>query len=153
MRSNDEIVKIIDSRREELGLSVSELARRVGMAKSALSRYFNKTREFPLNKVEDFGNVLNLSSEYILGFDETEKSTSIESVYSQLEDTRKEKVLNFALNQLEEQNAVQNEIDKNEEFMNDLSAFIDEFGQDAYEDLYKFIINKRKKNDDNADAV
>ncbi|EOS8032141.1 helix-turn-helix transcriptional regulator, partial [Enterococcus hirae] len=54
MRSNDEIVEIIDLKRKEKELSISELARRVGMAKSALSRYFNRTREFPLNRVEEF---------------------------------------------------------------------------------------------------
>ncbi|EMF0100092.1 helix-turn-helix transcriptional regulator, partial [Enterococcus hirae] len=68
MRSNDEIVEIIDLKRKEKELSISELARRVGMAKSALSRYFNRTREFPLNRVEEFAKVLGISSEYLLGF-------------------------------------------------------------------------------------
>ncbi len=54
MRSNDEIINLLNQLREEKNLSISELARRVGMAKSALSRYFNKTREFPLNRVDDF---------------------------------------------------------------------------------------------------
>lgn len=70
MRSNDEIVKILEERTKEKGLSISELARRVGMAKSAISRYFNRTREFPLNKLEDFTKVLDLSPEYVLGLDE-----------------------------------------------------------------------------------
>lgn len=54
MRTNDEIIDLLNQLRKEKNLSISELARRVGMAKSALSRYFNKTREFPLNRVDDF---------------------------------------------------------------------------------------------------
>lgn len=104
MRSNEEIVEIIDSKRIEKKLSISELARRVGMAKSALSRYFNKTREFPLNKIEDFAKALGVSSEYLLGFnDENERVPSIETIYNQLEEPRQTKVYNFAEYQLKEQ--------------------------------------------------
>ena len=35
MRSNDEIIDLLNQLREEKNLSISELARRVGMAKSA----------------------------------------------------------------------------------------------------------------------
>lgn len=69
MRSNDEIIDLLNQLRKEKKLSISELARRVGMAKSALSRYFNKTREFPLNRVDDFARALDVKPEYILGLD------------------------------------------------------------------------------------
>lgn len=69
MRSNDEIVDIIITEKDKQGLSLSELARRVGLAKSALSRYFNKTREFPLNKAKDFADALGIPVEYLLGFE------------------------------------------------------------------------------------
>jgi len=69
MRTNDEIVDVLTKLKEEKGLSLSELARRVDMAKSGLSKYFNKTREFPLNKVDIFAKVLGVTPEYILGFD------------------------------------------------------------------------------------
>lgn len=104
MRSNDEIVEIIDLKRKEKELSISELARRVGMAKSALSRYFNRTREFPLNRVEEFAKVLGISSEYLLGFEEDLNSnSSIEKIYNQLSPPRKEKVYNIAKQELKEQ--------------------------------------------------
>ena len=106
MRSNEEIIEIIDSRRIQKGLSLSELARRVGMAKSALSRYFNRTREFPINKVEDFAKALDISSEYILGFDKNYNFTSIETIYNQLEENRKSKVYSYAEKQLAEQNKI-----------------------------------------------
>ena len=73
MRTNDEIIDLLAKLKEEKGLSLSELARRVNMAKSGLSRYFNKTRDFPLNKVDVFAKVLGVTPEYILGFDDTYK--------------------------------------------------------------------------------
>lgn len=77
MRTNDEIIDLLAELKEEKGLSLSELARRVGMAKSGLSRYFNKTRKFPLHKVEAFAEVLGVKVEYILGFHE---ATSISPI-------------------------------------------------------------------------
>lgn len=70
MRSNDEIMDILDQKRKELGLSISEVARRMDMAKSAVSRYFNRSREFPLNRIDDICNVLDLDTKEVLGFGE-----------------------------------------------------------------------------------
>lgn len=103
MRSNEEIINLLDAKRKEQNMSLSELARRVGMAKSALSRYFNKTREFPLNKVEVFATALDLPSEYILGFD-TKNDSTIETIYNQLNKENQQEVYNFAEHKLEEQN-------------------------------------------------
>lgn len=77
MRSNDEIINVLTTLKDNQGISLSELARNVGMAKSALSRYFNKTREFPLNKVDDFAKALHTSPEYILGFGKYDVATNI----------------------------------------------------------------------------
>lgn len=68
MRFNSEIIDIIISEKDKKGLSLSELARRTGVAKSAMSRYLNKTRQFPLNKAQEFANVLGISVEYLLGY-------------------------------------------------------------------------------------
>ncbi|MGM0209076.1 hypothetical protein IGI96_003600 [Enterococcus sp. DIV0421] len=84
MRSNKEIVQIIDAKRIEKKMSISELARDVGMAKSAVSRYFNYTREFPLNRIEDFANALGLSSKQILGFSDNEEPNDITNDSSEL---------------------------------------------------------------------
>lgn len=73
MRTNDEIITVIKTTLKEQNMSLSELARRVGMAKSAVSRYLNLTREFPLNRAEDFAKALHISTEYLLGFDESEQ--------------------------------------------------------------------------------
>ena len=69
MNDNDKIINILNELKDEQELSISELARRVGMAKSAVSRYFNKTRQFPLNRAHDFAAALNTTTEYILGID------------------------------------------------------------------------------------
>ena len=67
MRSNDEIIRYLTQLKSEQQLTISEIARRTGMAKSAISRYFNKSREFPVNKVDDFAKVFNVTPEEILG--------------------------------------------------------------------------------------
>ncbi len=67
MKTNDEIMDIFDRLKNENNLSISEIARRVGMAKSAVSKYFNRQRKFPLNRIEVFAQAFNVSPDYILG--------------------------------------------------------------------------------------
>lgn len=107
LRTNEEIVKILKEEKDKQGLSISELARRVNMAKSAVSRYFNFTRQFPLNRADEFARVLNITSEYLLGVKEiakTEKSSTkqiLDSVFNKLEDKRQKKVVKFAKSELQ----------------------------------------------------
>ena len=49
MRNNEEIVSLIQNMIEEKHMSMSEFARQVGVAKSTMSRYFNRTRLFLLH--------------------------------------------------------------------------------------------------------
>ncbi len=79
MRTNNEIIDLLERLRNEQNVSISELARRVDMAKSAVSRYFNRTREFPLNRVDDFAKALHVKPEYILGL-ETPKASNLTPV-------------------------------------------------------------------------
>lgn len=76
MRSSEEIIKIIKELRKEKGLSLSELARRVDTPKSTLSRYESLEREFPINDVEKYANVLNVSALYLLGVDDNKNLAS-----------------------------------------------------------------------------
>ena len=80
MRNNDEIITIIKSAMKEQDMSLSELARRVGVAKSAVSRYLNLTREFPLNRTEDFAKALSISTEYLLGFDKVNNKMNNQNI-------------------------------------------------------------------------
>lgn len=77
MRTNEEIMDILDELKEVQNLSISEIARRVDMAKSAVSRYFNRTREFPLNRAREFAKAFGIEPDYLLGMD-YELPTNIE---------------------------------------------------------------------------
>ncbi|WP_247954850.1 XRE family transcriptional regulator [Streptococcus oralis] len=104
MRTNEEIISLIQEEAKKKGMSMSELARRVGIAKSTMSRYFNKTREFPLNKADDFARIFNITPEFLLGIQkENKEKPEILTIYNQLEEPRQEKVLDFANAQLDEQ--------------------------------------------------
>ncbi len=99
MRENKEIVAIIKSLMNDRNLSLSELARRTGMAKSTISRYLNESREFPLNKADDFARVLKVTPEYLLGFEEDYQPTSIaahlDGEVSDLDEDEMQKVLEY----------------------------------------------------------
>ena len=69
MKTNREVVELVKKLTKEQNMSMSELSRRVGIAKSAISRYFNGTRELPLNKIGDFASVLHTTPDYLLGID------------------------------------------------------------------------------------
>ncbi|MBZ6004067.1 LexA family transcriptional regulator [Leuconostoc gelidum subsp. aenigmaticum] len=103
MRTNDEIIKLMKGLTEQRGYSISELSRRVDMAKSAVSRYFNGTREFPLNRVNEFAKALGVDPEYILGISE---ENDISIVYNKLNTIRKKDVYQYAVIQLDEQNNI-----------------------------------------------
>ena len=125
MRTNEEIVRILIDEKNKQNLSISELARRVDMAKSAISRYFNFSREFPLNRADDFARVLVISTEYLLGISEDEipnktKKQSpiveeINKISSQLEEPRQKVVLDTAKIQLKEQDE-QNKVKQIEDY-------------------------------------
>lgn len=69
MRNSEEIIDYLNQLREEQDVSISELARRVGMAKSGVSRYFNHTREFPINRAPAFAKALHIKTEDLLGLE------------------------------------------------------------------------------------
>lgn len=117
MRTNEEIVRILIDEKNKQNLSISELARRVDMAKSAISRYFNFSREFPLNRADDFAKVLGISTEYLLGISKEEIPNQVEKksplveeiskISSKLEGPRQKIVLDTASSQLKEQEETQ----------------------------------------------
>lgn len=67
MRTNDEIIELIKELSAKKNISLSELARKTNMAKSGISRYFNKTRTFPLNRADAFAKALGVTPEFLLG--------------------------------------------------------------------------------------
>jgi len=67
MKSSKEVIMEIKKLREAKGWSLEELARRVGVAKSTLSRYENGQREFPINDIGLYADVLGTTVEKLLG--------------------------------------------------------------------------------------
>ncbi|MEQ9763686.1 XRE family transcriptional regulator [Streptococcus sp. ZJ151] len=108
MYTNNEIIAIINQRKSELNLSLSQLARRVGMAKSAVSCYLNKTREFPLNRIPQFAQALDLSPEILLGISEED----YQIIFQKLDRNRQEQVLDFLNHQLAQQEAEKQVLDQ-----------------------------------------
>lgn len=100
MRNNDEIISVISKLMDKQNLSTSELARRTDMAKSTVSRYLNKSREFPLNRADDFARVLKVTPEYLLGLEEKKQTNSFETIAAHLDgeltEEQWEKVFEYA---------------------------------------------------------
>ena len=73
MNSSKEVMEMILELAKEKKISMSQLAEKVGVAKSSLSRYKNGEREFPINDIGKYASVLNVSVEYLLGLNSEEK--------------------------------------------------------------------------------
>ena len=107
MRTNSEIVDIIIDLCNQRGWSLSEFARKLDLPKSSISRYFNKSRQLPINKINLFADTLGVSSEYLLGIKIS--NNDLLDIYNKLDSTRQTKVYEFASHQLDEQNGIQEE--------------------------------------------
>lgn len=107
MRTNSEIVDIIIDLCNQKGWSLSEFARKLDLPKSSISRYFNKSRQLPINKINIFADTLGVSSEYLLGIKIS--NNDLLDIYNKLDSKRQAKVYNFASHQLDEQNGIQEE--------------------------------------------
>lgn len=107
MRTNSEIVDIIIDLCNQKGWSLSEFARQLDLPKSSISRYFNKSRQLPINKINIFADTLGVSSEYLLGIKIS--NNDLLDIYNKLDSKRQSKVYEFASHQLDEQNGIQEE--------------------------------------------
>lgn len=67
-----EIVDRIKARRIELKYSYQDLADKTGLSKSTLQRYeAGAIKNIPLDKVKDLARGLNVSPEWLMGWEET----------------------------------------------------------------------------------
>lgn len=105
MRTNSEIVDIIIDLCNQRGWSLSEFARKLDLPKSSISRYFNKSRQLPINKINLFADTLGVSSEFLLGIKIS--NNDLLDIYNKLDSKRQSKVYDFASRQLDEQNGIQ----------------------------------------------
>ena len=107
MRTNSEIVDIIIDLCNQRGWSLSEFARKLDLPKSSISRYFNKSRQLPINKINLVADTLGVSSEYLLVIKIS--NNDLLDIYNKLDSKRQAKVYEFASHQLDEQNGIQEE--------------------------------------------
>lgn len=66
MRTSKETIDYILALAKKQGLSRRELAKKVGISESAISRYANYSREFPVNDIGKFAEVLGVHTYEIL---------------------------------------------------------------------------------------
>ena len=79
MRSNDGIMNILIEARKRKGISINELASLTGVAKSSISRYENRSRQFPLDQIDTFSKALGLDPKEVLGFND-DSNISLKSI-------------------------------------------------------------------------
>lgn len=96
----------LKQRRIEEKISAEELANKLGVSKSTIYRYEKgEIAKVPTETLEKISKILNTSPAYFMGWsDLTHNSKSdIVAIYEKLNENRQEKVLDFASDQLAEQ--------------------------------------------------
>lgn len=70
----DDLAKRIKARREELGLSQTELALKLGYkSRSSINKIEKGNNEIPLSKLQEFADVLEISPAKLMGWDKEVK--------------------------------------------------------------------------------
>lgn len=62
--------------REALKLTKRELAKRIGVHESSISKYEKGVVDFPLSKISDLSRVLNVSEAYLMGWEDEAKESN-----------------------------------------------------------------------------
>ncbi|HDP2915879.1 TPA: helix-turn-helix domain-containing protein [Staphylococcus aureus] len=105
MNSFKDRLKQIMSERK---ISQSELSRRTGIGRNSISDYLNGKYEAKQDKVFELAKALNVNEAWLMGFDISKnrkiENNDISSIYSKLTPPRQKNVLNYANEQLDEQN-------------------------------------------------
>jgi transcriptional regulator with XRE-family HTH domain len=84
-----EIVKKIKDRRIELEMSYQDLADKTGMSKSTLQRYeTGEIRNIKLDKIEILAKGLNVTPEYLMGWEEPKQEMTLKEAIIDLERER-----------------------------------------------------------------
>ena len=99
--------------RESRNMTQTELSEILGMKTYTTVSKWEKNENFPKGKdLKKLAEIFNVTSDYLLGLSDTElgkittqnKHPEILTIYNQLEEPKQEKVLDYAKEQLEEQN-------------------------------------------------
>lgn len=115
--------------RQKSKLSLEELASKIGTTKTTLSRYENRTRSPKLKILGDLANFFDVPVDWLSGLSNElllpgEESENLMELYNLLERKRKDRVLQYAKSELEEQILI---LDKqNTEIDNKISSVTNE---------------------------
>ncbi|MBK5028077.1 XRE family transcriptional regulator [Enterococcus faecium] len=90
--------------RAEKGITLEELAKKIGTTKTTLSRYENGERSPKLQLVGLLANYFQVDMSWLSGQSEQRNSFNILPTYTQLSPARQKKVYDFAKHELEDQN-------------------------------------------------
>lgn len=128
----------IKQRRQEMSISVDELAQKLNVSRTTIYRYEKgEISKMPTETLEKIARTLNTTPAYFMGWnDNPEIKSNILSIYNQLEQPRQEKVVDFAQEQLDEQNnkvAIVDTIDEDIEYITDYVDGLVAAGHGAYQ--------------------
>lgn len=133
--------------REGRNMTQTELSEILGMKTYTTVSKWEKNENFPKGKdLKKLAEIFNVTSDYLLGLTDSKlgkitiqnEQPEIVSIYNQLEQPRQEKVLNFANEQLEEQNKTVSIFDKKSEETEDYIT-------DYVEDWLPLVLGHTKK--------
>ena len=86
-----EINKIIKARRQELGLTLKDVAKALGIAESTVSRYESSDiQNMGIDKIESLAKVLQCSPAYLMGWDKSPEPTTLAAHFDGDEYTEEE---------------------------------------------------------------
>lgn len=86
-----EINKIIKARRQELGLTLKDVAKALGIAESTVSRYESSDiQNMGIDKIEALAKVLQCSPAYLMGWDKSPEPTTLAAHFDGDEYTEEE---------------------------------------------------------------
>ncbi|HEP4189508.1 TPA: helix-turn-helix transcriptional regulator [Streptococcus pyogenes] len=131
----------IKQRRQEMSISVDELAQKLNVSRTTIYRYEKgEISKMPTETLEKIARILNTTPAYFMGWnDSPEVKSNILSIYNQLEQPRQEKVVDFAQEQLDEQNnkvttLTIDTIDEDIEYITDYVEGLVAAGHGAYQE-------------------
>ncbi|PCF71424.1 peptidase S24 [Staphylococcus delphini] len=137
MNSFKDRLKQIMSERK---ISQSELSRRTGIGRNSISDYLNGKYEAKQDKVFELAKVLNVNEAWLMGFDiskNREIENSITSIYNKLTPPRQKRVLDFANEQLDEQNDEVNNIVHMTKLKRIHASAAGVVGEELFDDIYE----------------
>lgn len=86
------------------GISQAELSRRTGIGRNSISDYLKAKYEAKQDNLFLLANALDVNEGWLMGLDVEMEKTNITSIYNQLTLDRQKRVINFAKQELIEQN-------------------------------------------------